>query len=99
MLLPLSGGPARQLLTGPPLASHAIWSPDGRTLYLKVPEGSGLSSFWSVSAQGGRPRQLLRFADPEWQSVRNDFTTDGKRLFFGVEDRQADIFVAELISR
>ena len=99
MLLSLSRGPARQLFTGPPLASHAIWSPDGRTLYLKVHAEHGLTSFWSVSAQGGRPRELLRFADPEWQSVRNDFTTDGKRLFFEVEDRQSDIFVAELISR
>jgi eukaryotic-like serine/threonine-protein kinase len=99
MLLTLPKGPARQLFTGPPLASHAIWSPDGRTLYLKVHEEHGLSSFWSVSAQGGKPRELLRFVDPEWQSVRNDFTTDGKRLFFEVEDRQSDIFVADLISR
>jgi len=98
MLLTPGRGPARQLFTGPPLVSHAIWAPDGRTLYLKV-HTNGVTSFWSVSAQGGRPRELVRFADPEWQSVRNDFTTDGKRLFFDVEDRQGDIFVAELISR
>jgi len=40
----------------------------------------------------------VRFADPEWQSVRNDLATDGKRLFFEVEDRQADVFVAQLIA-
>jgi len=99
MLLTLGRGPARQLFTGPPLVGHAIWAPDGRTLYLKVHDEHGSTSFWSVSAQGGRPRELIRFADPEWQSVRNDFTTDGKRLFFDIEDRQSDIFVAQLLSR
>ena len=99
MLLTLGRGPARQLFSGPPLASHAIWSPDGRTLYLKVHDARGVTSFWGISSQGGRAIELLHFDDPEWQSVRNDFATDGKRLFFDVEDRQSDIFVAELISR
>jgi len=99
LTLPASHGPARQLFTGPPLVGHAIWAPDGRTLYLKVHDGHGAASFWSVGVQGGRPRELVRFVDPEWQSVRNDFATDGKRLFFDVEDRQSDIFVAQLISR
>ena len=98
MVLTLSGGPAREVFTGPPLVGHAVWGPDGHTLYLKVHDEHGATSFWSVGVQGGRPRELLRFTDPEWQSVRNDFATDGKRLFFDVEDRQSDIFVADLVS-
>ena len=78
--------------------AHAVWAPDGRTLYFKV-HTDGVTSLWSVSPSGGRPRQLVRFADPEWQSVRNDLATDGKRLFFDVEDRQADVFVAQLLSK
>ncbi|HEY7194615.1 MAG TPA: protein kinase [Gemmatimonadales bacterium] len=99
MLLTVGHGPARQLFTGPPLVGHAVWGPDGRTLYLKVHDERGATSLWSVSVAGGKPRELLRFVDPEWQSVRNDLATDGKRLFFDVEDRQSDIFVAQLISR
>jgi len=102
MVMPLSGGPARPVFTpgnGMPFVSHAVWSPDGHTLYLKVHDERGLTSFWRVSAQGGKPQQLFRFDDPQWQSVRNDLATDGTRLFFDVEDRQSDIFVAELISR
>ena len=101
MLLPLGGRP-RQLFTpgnGAPLVSHAIWSPDGRTLYLKVVDARGLTSIWRVSATGGQPVALIRFDDREWQSVRNDLAADGKRLFFDVQDRQSDVFVAELISR
>jgi len=97
MLLTLGGTP-RPVFTGPPLVSHAVWGPDGHTLYLKVHTEDGSTSLWSVSVQGGRPRELVRFADPEWQSVRNDLATDGKRLFFDVEDRQADVFVAQLIA-
>ena len=104
MVMPASGGPARAVFTAGngvplPLVAHAIWAPDGRTLYCKVHDERGVTSFWSVSSQGGRPRELFRFDDPEWQSVRNDLATDGKRLFFDVEDRQSDIFVAELIPR
>ena len=102
MVMPAGGGPARQVFTpgnGAPLVSHAIWAPDGRALYLKVHDARGLTSFWSVDAHGGRPRELLRLADPEWQSVRNDFATNGKRLFFDVEDRQSDVFVADLTPR
>ena len=99
MLLTLGHGPARPLFTGPPLVGHAVWGPDGRTLFLKVHDEHGATSLWSVSAQGGTPHELVRFVDQEWQSVRNDFATDGKRLFFDVEDRQSDIFVAQLISR
>lgn len=100
MVMPASGGgPARPVLTSPLLVSHAIWSLDGRTLYCKVHDAKGFTSLWSVDARGGKPRELLRFDDPEWQSVRNDFATDGKRLFFDVEDRQSDVFVAELITR
>ena len=99
MVMPASGGAARQVFSGSPLVSHAIWSPDGRTLYLKAHDARGFASLWSISVQGGQPRELFRFADPEWQSARNDLATDGKRLFFDVEDRQSDIFVAQLISR
>ena len=102
MVMPASGGPARPVFTpgnGMPFVSHAVWSPDGHTLYLKVHDERGVTSFWRVSAQGGRPQQLFRFDDPQWQSFRNDFAADGTRLFFDVEDRQSDIFVAQLISR
>ena len=38
-----------------------------------------------------------RFTDPNRPSCRRDFATDGKRFFFAIEDRQSEVFVAELI--
>jgi Tol biopolymer transport system component len=102
MVIPATGGRPREVVTpgnGIPAAGFARWNPDGRTLYFKAHDARGAASFWSVSAQGGRPRLLVRFDDPAWQSSRNDFTTDGKRLYFAVEDRQSDVFVADLIKR
>jgi hypothetical protein len=52
-----------------------------------------------VNAAGGRPRLLVRFNDLSRPSSRRDFAVDENRLFFAIEDRQSDVFVAELITK
>jgi len=42
---------------------------------------------------------LARLDDPNWQSIRPFFATDGRRLYFPVEDRESDIYVAEVAAR
>jgi eukaryotic-like serine/threonine-protein kinase len=102
MVIPAAGGPARRVLTPQsdmPLAGGTRWAPDGRTLYFKGHDAGGRASFWSVPFSGGRPRLLVRFDDPAFSSSRNDFSTDGRNFYFAVEDRQSDVFVADLIKR
>ena len=102
MVIPDTGGTPRQVFQpGPtaPLAFGPRWSPDGRTIYFKSMGRDGLVSFWSVDVAGGTPRLLVVFADPDRQSSRADFATDGRRFFFAIEDRQSDIFVAEVVRR
>ena len=99
-IIPAAGGSPRTVFRpskDAPLIGHARWSADGRLLYCKVHDARGRTSFWVVSAQGGPPRLLVRFDEPMWQSSRNDFASDGKRFYFAVEDRQSDVFVADLI--
>jgi Tol biopolymer transport system component len=101
MVVPPTGGTPRPVFTpqnGEPFVGYGIWAPDGRTLYFKV-HLAGRASLWSISLVGGRPRPLVRFDDPAFQSARNDFSTDGKNFYFAVEDRQSDVFVADLIRR
>jgi serine/threonine-protein kinase len=101
-VVPAEGGEARPVFEPGPLAPPAIhvqWSRDGRTLYYKAHDDLGRASFWSVSAAGGRPRLLVRFSDPDRQSSRRDFAIDDRRFYFAIEDRQSDVFVAELISK
>ncbi|HEU4564940.1 MAG TPA: protein kinase [Gemmatimonadaceae bacterium] len=81
---------------GDPLAELALFAPSGRELYFKSHDAYGRASFWSVPAAGGRPRLLARFDDPAWSSNRFDFASDGERFYFTVEDRQSDVWVAEI---
>jgi eukaryotic-like serine/threonine-protein kinase len=100
MVVPTSGGgPARRVFDpspAAPAAEGAEWSPDGQTLYYKTHDAQGRASFWAVPAAGGTPRLLVRFPDPERQSSRKDFATDGKRFYFAIEDRQSDVWIADL---
>jgi Tol biopolymer transport system component len=83
----------------PQFGSWVLWSPDGRTVYLKSHDAAGSTAFWSLAVAGGTPRLLVRFADPNRQSSRTDFATDGTRFYFAIEDRQSDVFVAEVTSK
>ncbi len=74
----------------------AVWSPDSRTIYFKAPYADGRSSFWAITAEGGKPRLLARFDNPAFASARQEFATDGKRLYFTADDRQSDIKVMEV---
>jgi Tol biopolymer transport system component len=98
-LVPSDSGAARALYVpgaGDPPAELAVFAPDGRELYFKSHDARGRASFWSIAVSGGRPRRLVRFDDPAWSSNRFDFTTDGRRLYFTVEDRQSDVWIAEI---
>jgi hypothetical protein len=52
-----------------------------------------------MPATGGRPRLLVRFDDPARASNRFEFASDRRRFYFTVEDRQSDLWVAELVRR
>lgn len=84
---------------GDPLAELAIYSANGRELYFKSHDAQGRASFWSMPATGGRPRLLTRFDDPTRASNRFEFASDGRRFYFTVEDRQSDIWVADIARR
>ncbi len=52
-----------------------------------------------LRATGGRTRMMVRLDNPNWQSIRPFFATDGRRFYFPVEDRESDIYVAALVAR
>ena len=82
-----------------PLPELALYAANGRDVYFKSHDARGRASFWSVPADGGRPQLLLRFDDPSRASNRFEFATDGKRFYFAMEDRQSDVWLAEVASR
>ena len=101
-IVPADSGAERDLyLPGPgdPFAELAVFSDDGREIYFKSHDANFRATFWSIPATGGRPRLLVRFEDPARASNRFDFASDGKRFYFTIEDRESDIWMAELTSR
>jgi len=79
-----------------PFAWSVAVGDDANTLYFKSGDADGRTTIWSVPVGGGRPRLLVRFTDPNRQSIRPDFAVGAGRFFFTIEDRQADIWVADV---
>jgi hypothetical protein len=71
-------------------------SDDGRTVYFKSHDSDGRASIWRVPVGGGRPQLVVRFTDPTRESSRADFAAGAGRFFFTLEDRQSDIWIAEI---
>ena len=82
-----------------PRAAELHWGPDSRTLYFRSRDPEGHALFWSLSIGGGLPRLIAKLDDLSRPSYRPDFSTDGKRLYFAINDRQSDISVVELIGQ
>ncbi|MDP9179373.1 MAG: protein kinase [Gemmatimonadota bacterium] len=74
-------------------------TPDGKSIIFKTHDAAGQAGFWSLPSSGGTPRQLIRFTDSDRQSNRVEFATDGKRIFFTIDEKQSDVHVAELVKR
>jgi Tol biopolymer transport system component len=101
-VVPADSGSQRDVYvpgSGGPRAELAVFATNGRELYFKSHDARGYASFWSLPAAGGRPRLLVLFDDPTRPSNRFDFASDGKRFYFTIEDRQSDIWVADVARR
>jgi Tol biopolymer transport system component len=92
------GSGARTLVDANAGAEFAQWSRDGRTIYYKTRAGEQHAGFWAVSADGGEPRLLVTFDDPTRPSLRREFATDGKRIYFTVAQYQSDIWAVEVLT-
>jgi hypothetical protein len=82
-----------------PSPEVAVWMPDGHSLVMKSLDENDVASFWLLPAEGGRPRLLARLEDPLRPSPRDELATDGKRLYFIINEQQSDIYVAELSTK
>ena len=102
-LIAATGGPARVVYAptrpGDPNAENVLVAADGRTAYFKSHDADGRASFWAMPIAGGQPRLLVRFEDLSRVSIRPDFAVGAGKFFFTLEDRQADIWIADISRR
>jgi len=52
-----------------------------------------------VPVEGGSPRLLVRFDDPQRPSLRREFATDGVRFFFTIAQDESDVWIAQVSSQ
>ena len=81
---------------GEPFPETAMFSKDGRSIYFKSHDAEGRAMFSVVPASGGTPRVIVRFPDLSRPSSRQGFSMSATRFYFPVEDRQSNIWLADL---
>jgi serine/threonine-protein kinase len=81
-------------------AEEALLSEDGKTVYFKThDDAEQRAQFWSVPMDGGPARLLVHFTDPARRSNRTDFAVGAGRLFFGIDERRSNIWLADVTER
>ncbi|HUS09411.1 MAG TPA: protein kinase [Pyrinomonadaceae bacterium] len=100
-IVPALGGVAKQLTE---FGSNPAWSPDGGSLVLQSSGigddlfaiGSGAlltTTLWTISSQGGTPRQITVMGKPAGGHGSPSWSPDGKRIAFTSYDpAKSDIF-------
>jgi TolB protein len=78
-------------------AEEALLSEDGKTVYFKTHDDpEQRAQFWAVPMGGGAARLLVHFTDPARRSNRTDFAAGAGRLFFGIDERRSNIWLADV---
>jgi hypothetical protein len=99
VVLSLEPGPARTVYTKPrggaPL-ERPVWSTDGKTIYFKTHDPQGRAAISAIPSNGGAARVVLSLTDLTRPSYRQEFALDAHRFYFPIQDRQSNVWVAEL---
>ncbi len=75
--LPIAGGRATPITSGPAFDSQPRWAPDGRSIVF-VSDRSGTDNLWLVDADGSHPRAITRGTNDQYVSPA--WTPDGKYI-------------------
>lgn len=74
------------------------WTPNKNGLLVRARDAGGLQTIFEVSPNGQLWRPLVVFNDARRPSIRPEFATDGRRIYFTLAERTADVFTARLES-
>jgi Tol biopolymer transport system component/imidazolonepropionase-like amidohydrolase len=92
--IPIAGGKAKALTSGPAWDSHPRYSPDGKTIAF-TSDRSGIENVWTMDVDGANPRPVSAEKDAYVRSAA--WTPDGNYLIARKEDgKRAGIPPVEL---
>ena len=81
--VPIGGGAAKTITSGPAWDTHPRISPDGRTIVFTSDRG-GMDNLWLIDVDGKNPRALTQDKDTYFMSPA--WTPDGKNVIARKED-------------
>jgi len=95
-----NGGKAR-VIAGPESANgqrlrRPLWVLGEPALLARAEAPGGLGGIWIVPMDGGTPRELVKFDDPARPVYRDDFASDGERVFFTIAELSSSLWSAPL---
>jgi Tol biopolymer transport system component len=88
----------RQSPSDPTLRRYPRFAPDRRRLFFQgmVRTTRPAYGIWEVSMGRGTAHEVVRFDDPNRLPLWSAFDTDGTRLYFTLDERQSDVWIANL---
>jgi Tol biopolymer transport system component len=96
----LDGGKAR-VVAGPGRAGgqrfrRPLWLVGEPALLARAEAPGGQGGIWLVPVDGGAPRELVKFDDPARPVYRDDFASDGERVYFTISELSSSLWSAPL---
>ena len=80
-----------------PRATYLAWDAGRGELWLLAHTPSGKSGVWSLPIAGGGPRLVVDFTDDLGRLNGPTLTSDGRRLYFTLDERRGNVWLAELV--
>jgi serine/threonine protein kinase/Tol biopolymer transport system component len=91
-------GSERVQLTSPPIRPAVCrWSPDGKQILFTAKQNSRLAELYTVSAQGGSPRQLIPSVEGMGRED-GDWSPDGRKIVFAAFEPKASLVILDVAS-
>lgn len=99
--MPADSGTRRRVYTprkgtDDPIATFIVWNLDPSIIWFIGRDAKGRGGIWSIPANGGTPRQRVRFDDPIGRSPGPTLTSDGSRFYFTLAERLSNVRWGEL---
>jgi len=89
-----AGGGAPRVLPLPGIAAwFAEWGTNPDIAFVKQQRTGAI---WAISVASGRAKLVFTPDDPRFVAARQEFATDGRRLYFTVATDDADLWIMEL---
>jgi Tol biopolymer transport system component len=81
-----------------PIATNLAWDAGRRDIWFLGHDGTGRGGIWSVPIDGGRPRLVVDLRDEMGRVNGPTLTSDGRRLYFTLDERFSNVRWAELVT-